>query len=1317
MATHELPLARRRAWGPVLAVSLLGTSAGAGSADDRPAARAASVLSAADVRGGLVVHVGCGDGTLTAALRAGRGYLVHGLDRGADRVAAARAHIRSVGLYGAVSVDRWSAAPRLPYADNLVNLVVVGPGQGVAREELLRVLAPGGAACLGGDKDWTTFRKPRPGDIDDWTHALHDATNNAVAADTVVAPPHRVQWLAAPRNARHHERLASITVAVSAGGRLFYIADEAPAASILLRPAWALVARDAFSSVVLWKRPIATWHPHLTSFRSGPTDLARRLVATQRTVYVTLGRQAPVTALDAATGKTLHTCKGTEGTEEILYREGALHLVVAGKDKQPRSLMVVETGSPGGVRWKKLDADPLPSSLTVADGRVFYVDAKGLVCLSTEDGRKLWRAPRKVAIRRPGWSAPTVVAAGDVVLWADRQVETPSTLDESTGKNIARWLAADGWPGDLVAYSAASGKELWRCRCAEAYHAPIDVFVIDGLVWYGRSRARTGPDFTVARDLHSGKIVRRIRSDKAFETTMPHHRCHRNRATRRFVVAGRTGVEFIDLATGQASRHHWTRGTCQFGTLPCNGLLYVPPHSCACYIEAKLTGFLALAPASVAASAPEAEPETDRLQRGPAYPEIRNPPPPGPRRTGSQSTISPSTGLKAGNPDDWPTYRHDAGRSGCTNSAVPAKLHKVWRAKLAGRLTGPVIADGVALVASVDTHTVCALDADSGRRRWRFTAGGRIDSPPSICRGLAVFGSADGCVYCLRLADGREVWRFRAAPRPRRIVAFGQVESVWPVHGSVLVHDGAVTFAAGRSSYLDGGIVLYRLDLATGRVLAHQRLYSRHKETGEQPEEPIMFEMPGALPDVLSTDGKLIYMRRLAFDARSLQPHKSRPHLYSPAGFLNGDWWHRTYWIWGDHFYSGYIGWYFAGRENAAGRLLAVDDDAIYGYGYKPQYYRGSTGRQYHLFATARKSLPDPGPPNYTRANREYARGGSGEFKVPFTWQKDVGVLARALVLAGRTLFLAGPPERALRSVSAFEGKRGTMLLAAAAADGKALGSYKLDALPVFDGLAAARGRLFISLLDETLLCLGAPRGGEDLPPLPPWRDEAASPTGRPKAPGLAGHWPLDEGAGSQAEDRSGLANHAEVTGRWVRGAFGTCVHTDGAPGAVTIYDTAAVRFGTGDFSMAFWVKPDRYGRRLLGKEDFPRTWWVINILPDGRAELVLGTGRGKGQSVRPTSKTPLAKDKWTHLAFVVDRKGRSVTCHVNGRTDNTAAIPPQLTGSLSVEGKDILVPSSHKPFSGLFDDLRLYRRVLRADEVASLYDKGKADRTTAANE
>jgi len=41
---------------------------------------ARKILSETGVKGGLVVHLGCGDGKLTAALRANDSYLVQGLD-------------------------------------------------------------------------------------------------------------------------------------------------------------------------------------------------------------------------------------------------------------------------------------------------------------------------------------------------------------------------------------------------------------------------------------------------------------------------------------------------------------------------------------------------------------------------------------------------------------------------------------------------------------------------------------------------------------------------------------------------------------------------------------------------------------------------------------------------------------------------------------------------------------------------------------------------------------------------------------------------------------------------------------------------------------------------------------------------------------------------------------------------------------------------------------------------------------------------------------------------------------------------------------
>ena len=43
------------------------------------------IINASGIQGGLVVHLGCGDGKLTAALRADERYLVHGLERDAER--------------------------------------------------------------------------------------------------------------------------------------------------------------------------------------------------------------------------------------------------------------------------------------------------------------------------------------------------------------------------------------------------------------------------------------------------------------------------------------------------------------------------------------------------------------------------------------------------------------------------------------------------------------------------------------------------------------------------------------------------------------------------------------------------------------------------------------------------------------------------------------------------------------------------------------------------------------------------------------------------------------------------------------------------------------------------------------------------------------------------------------------------------------------------------------------------------------------------------------------------------------------------------
>lgn len=157
-----------------------------------------------------------------------------------------------------MTVDRFDGK-RVPYIDNLVNLVVAEELGEVTMDEVMRVLAPKGVALIDSKKTV----KPRPDNIDEWTHFMHDASGNAVAHDDVVGPPRHLQWLGSPRWSRHHDRMASMSALISAGGRVFYVMDEGSRISIQMPPKWTLVARDAFNGTVLWKQPIPTWHNHL----------------------------------------------------------------------------------------------------------------------------------------------------------------------------------------------------------------------------------------------------------------------------------------------------------------------------------------------------------------------------------------------------------------------------------------------------------------------------------------------------------------------------------------------------------------------------------------------------------------------------------------------------------------------------------------------------------------------------------------------------------------------------------------------------------------------------------------------------------------------------------------------------------------------------------------------------------------------------------------------------------------------------------------------------------------------------------------------
>ena len=1093
-----------------------------------PSNQAITILEKSGIKGGLIVHVNCGDGILTEALQANDSFLVQGLDKNEESIQKARQYILSKQKYGPISVDKLMGN-YLPYKDNLVNLIVAEKLGNISKKEAMRVLAPNGVLMTKGVNGWNKDVKTKSDKLDEWNQFLYNASGNPVSNDETIGPIRTYQWIGSPRWGRHHDTTASMSALVSANGRVFYIIDEGPTESIELPAENYLVARDAYNGTILWKKPIPKWFDHMFSLKSGPAYLPRRLVASNDSVYVTLDIDGPLSELDAATGEVIRTFPNTKETSEIILLDNMLYTVVGRPEKtkapyapqktyvwenadlarsdyawgqEPAQIMAINR-STGKAIWK-IESPVAPVSLTADSGSVYFYDGTKLITLDRENGKQKWQSENIVTKKIDTSYSPRIVVSEDVLLF-------------STG------AIGFGRPGRIIAFNTADGKKIWEAPQPGSGHYSLeDVFVIDGVVWVGRTANVQDDGTYFGRNLHTGELVKEIPGYKA--KYWFHQRCYPSKATKNYIIPSRTGIEFVDLKGDYWDINHYARGGCFYGIMPSNGLIYTPPHACACYMEAKLSGFGALGGISNIGPDPKASVQ-NRLEKGSAY----------------NRKISGSAGK-----EDWPTYRHDTKRSAYTKTSVSSDVKSKWNVKLGGKLSSPVVAGNRMYVSRVDSHTVYSIDAANGDIIWHYTAGARVDSPPTIYEGRVLFGSTDGYVYCLDAADGALVWRFRAAPRDMRMVAYEQVESVWPVHGSVLVQNNKAYCVAGRSMFLDGGMRMLMIDPIKGEMLTEIVMDEKDPETGQNLHDYIQsLNMPVALSDILSSDGKYIYMRSQQFDLKGNRKHigvrnvgdqtGEGTHVFSPIGFLDDSQFSRSYMMFGKSVTSGWGSWEIMGRLTPSGRLLAVDDDNVYAYARKPEFLSESTVLEYQLYAAAKFSkkedIEKANPPIFGRpkakpkfntgatkpkvqtAAKPKAKGGmmmnmpksfiaTGDWKLrqglpkaeqsalSYKWQVDKpDIQVRALVVADKTLFVAGPPDVVDEEEAFFamnddeilgklreqsdllKGKDGGRLWAVSTQTGEKLSEYKLDSLPVWDGMIAADGKLYLTTMNGDVTC------------------------------------------------------------------------------------------------------------------------------------------------------------------------------------------------------------------------------------------------------
>ena len=944
---------------------------------------------------GLYVHIGAPDGRLAASLGETGRFLVHALVAEKEGLEAARAHIRERGLYGQVSADH-TALDRLPYANDLVNLAVVEDTADVPLPEVIRVLAAEGVGCFRGRRDadalaeagfedvrvsdaWTVAIKPRPEGMDDWTHRRYGPGGNAVSSDTVGVPD-GLRWKTGPlyQTGRHYYGGSGPVVA---NGRLFNMVLEE---ALWLRTPTTdriLVARDASNGLLLWRRRAAP--------RRGDT-----LVAIGDRLWAKTERNGPIELIDAATGQTLETFDAARGPTCWVVLED---LLIARDDGR---LLGLDAFS-GEQRWEVVltdrDLRHHRRALVASEGRVVAMvnDDDGneqVVCLNAADGEEQWRADTTP------WREDTGLA---LVFLKDGIVVFHQETRPEEGRRI-----------HAHAISAADGRHLWSATHRRGSMRGSDTrrpLLIGGLVWLDQ----WGAGGHVGLSPTTGEV------EKEHEHEVTSRRiCTHNRATQRFILNRR--MQFSDLEAGVNHLFLGARNACsEGGVLPAHNLIYTFPHQCICY--PMMRGSMGLA-SGIGHSDREVD-DDERLVPGPAY------------------ELELDGAVDDG---DWPTYRRDARRTGGAVTPVPADAELLWQADLAGaddaewpiewqrrgggRISAPVVAGGRIFLARPHEHKVVSLDAETGEQRWAYTVGGRVDTPPTIYRGLCLFGSTDGWVYALRADDGREVWRFLAAPDDLRIVAFGQLESTWPVAGSVLVQDGLVYFAAGRHSEVDGGVVVYALDPQSGKLVWKQRAESYQGRGGLLVSDG--HSVGFAAGHFLARERR----RTWAFDPKTGESEmQTEPKALVATEGLLAEMWTRTVYA------ASRMSTWTVGRASA--EMLVFNREHAFGS------FREGSSRAGKLAAM---SLDD-GDELWTVEIPESERGQRAS-------------LVTAMALTGEILWTAGrlgpePGDYRLRAYSTR--------------DGRLLREIELPEAPVYDGMAAARGRLYLSTTGGRLLCFG----------------------------------------------------------------------------------------------------------------------------------------------------------------------------------------------------------------------------------------------------
>jgi hypothetical protein len=211
----------------------------------------------------------------------------------------------------------------------------------------------------------------------------------------------------------------------------------------------------------------------------------------------------------------------------------------------------------------------------------------------------------------------------------------------------------------------------------------------------------------------------------------------------------------------------------------------------------------------------------------------------------------------------------------------------------------------------------------------------------------------------------------------------------------------------------------------------------------------------------------------------------------------------------------------------------------------------------------------------------------------------------------------------------------------------------------------------------------------------------------------LIGYWPFN----ANAKDESGFDNNGTV--------FGAALASDrfGNPNSaykfdgVNDYIQSDFNFNgaKSSFSVSYWIKLNpsyNYTKaKVFHFQESLLTHEVSNDFINSKKLNFFLSGSVNNSNGINFSKDTIAKDEWYHIVTTFDFNSKVKQIFINGVSDTTA-ISSNIIDRLPISKLRIGARLINDPggtleyFNGIIDDFRIYKRVLRPNEIVNLYNE-----------